>query len=1233
MSDDVVITVRVNNATGPGITSVNQTINRLSRSARDSDGAFKDWKATLLSLAPAAVPVAASLAPIAAHAGAAGVAVAAFGAAVIPQIANLKSAADAQDKYTQAVTKYGAGSKQAAQAQVAVADTLAGMPAATQRAAAGYSNLRDQFKNFSDSTAKFTMVPVEHSFAILGAVLPKLKPMVEGTSTQLDRLMKVAGGAVNTAGFDALSKKFSDFANNSLRSATDGAIHFIRVMSEGNAKGPLTEFMAYAKAQGPAVRDLLSNLMRALGNIAKGAAQAGPGMLSLVNAFAKLVAAAPPQLIGNLMQVYAAFKLIKLGGAGLGTVADGVKALSRKIVELRAVSVAAGGGLTGLKAAFLSLGAAAKATVVLTVLAGLALAAYKLSSSSKEARVSVDELAKSIEDGLTKGKISSSVLDDLRKAQQGLVKDTDASASAWDKFVYSFKHGGEAWSSSASSSKAAANDFRDLGKAIGDIAKNKGVDTARQALDLLNKQGYKIPTKYLKDYNSAVADAALESKLTAQSMGVFGQAAQDTTAKLQAQKNSADALRQSILALNDVNRSAYDAQIGFEQAVDDLSAAFKKNGATLNLHTQAGRDNAKAMSEAAKSQDELIASGVAAGDSLASMVKKSGELRTEMLKLATQAFDGNKKKAQEYVNTLLGTPKDIKTLVELERKDAIKGLKDVQTAIAKTPNAKSITVDTLNGAAIKALEAVGLKVKRLPNGKVNISAGGKALGTIGAVAAALRALNGRTAVTYIKTVRIGGTYGNKQVPLSAHGGLLRRASGGSVSEMQHFDQGGYIQGPGSGTSDSILATFASGAMSRVSNSEYVVQASAVRKYGVGILDALNQGRLKVPGRAKGGLSQSAKDARKELDRSFGISYFGRQAGYHRTPFEHALGAPTDINALVDSLNQAAGKIKAAFSGKTESNLLKHLNSVGRALISQEKQLNKVTASLSSAKDKLNSLKDASSQLASSVKGNLISSANITKNQSGGPVTLASVKAGLKISKDKVTAFASALKALKAKGFSASIIQQVAEAGIDGGGLETAGALLQASSSEVKTINSTQAQIESAAGSAGKTTASAVYDAAIKAQTAVVDRLTKQQEKLEKSMASLAKSMEKLIQKALGHKAAGGIVGAAASGGLRGGLTMVGEHGFELLDLPAGARVWSNPDSRRKLAAGQPPWASMLTAPRRAGSAAVPVAVPGGTDRPIVLHVSLGGREFGQLWIDVGRKEVKTRGGLTAALGS
>jgi hypothetical protein len=47
---------------------------------------------------------------------------------------------------------------------------------------------------------------------------------------------------------------------------------------------------------------------------------------------------------------------------------------------------------------------------------------------------------------------------------------------------------------------------------------------------------------------------------------------------------------------------------------------------------------------------------------------------------------------------------------------------------------------------------------------------------------------------------------------------------------------------------------------------------------------------------------------------------------------------------------------------------------------------------------------------------------------------------------------------------------------------------------------------------------------------------------------------------------GGVVGQAASGGGRSGLTMVGERGPELLSLPPGSRVRSNSDSRRMTSA-------------------------------------------------------------------
>jgi hypothetical protein len=72
---------------------------------------------------------------------------------------------------------------------------------------------------------------------------------------------------------------------------------------------------------------------------------------------------------------------------------------------------------------------------------------------------------------------------------------------------------------------------------------------------------------------------------------------------------------------------------------------------------------------------------------------------------------------------------------------------------------------------------------------------------------------------------------------------LGGTSGLSRISAAGFASGGFVSGPGSATSDSIPA--------RLSNGEFVMQASAVRKYGVGFMQALNNGQGPVR-RASGG---------------------------------------------------------------------------------------------------------------------------------------------------------------------------------------------------------------------------------------------------------------------------------------------------------------------------------------------------------------------------------------------
>jgi hypothetical protein len=77
----------------------------------------------------------------------------------------------------------------------------------------------------------------------------------------------------------------------------------------------------------------------------------------------------------------------------------------------------------------------------------------------------------------------------------------------------------------------------------------------------------------------------------------------------------------------------------------------------------------------------------------------------------------------------------------------------------------------------------------------------------------------------------------------AFGGGGGESDGKSNKDARKFARGGMIRGPGTGTSDSIIA--------RVSAGEYIVRAKAVRRLGLRTLNAINAGRL--PGFAAGGL--------------------------------------------------------------------------------------------------------------------------------------------------------------------------------------------------------------------------------------------------------------------------------------------------------------------------------------------------------------------------------------------
>lgn len=1120
--------------------------NRVPRSgSSEGGGGGGGLMAALLPFAPALVPVAAEATAVAAAAGAATVAVGAFGVAVKSQLSSLSAAADAQSKYTAAVDKYGAHSTQAAAAQQHLSETLAGMPAATRQAAAAFLNLKSDFTSWSNSLAKFTMAPVTQGIGVLDALLPKLSPLVKDTAGQFTRLTTMLAGGINSGAFDGLMARFTKFASGAVKDAVDGVTHFARVLSQGGGSGALGEFMTYAKANAPLVKETLKNLAEAVLNILRAASQAGPGMLTLVNTFAKLVAALPPSVIAALMQVAAAIKLIKLAGVGLGTVTGGIQSLGARLTALRAASAGAGGGLAGLRAAFLSLGTAARATVIVAAIAAVVVGVSKLASLGQKAPPDIDKLTNSLGRLGATGQVKGEALEAFGKNLAGLRDSVKSfvAPSVLDNIQQGIIKVVTLGNVDSTPVKEAKDNLNAVDKALANLVQGGHADLASAALEKLKaayaKGGHDVNnfTKNLSEYKKAVDDAKFADELAAQSQGVFGEQALAVQRKLNAQKQAVQGLQQAILDLNDANRAALDAESAYQQAIDDATAAIKGHRNALSYSNGELDLGSKKSREAYGALSQLAASAEAA---------------------ATATFQQTG--SQDKANKVL-----IDAHAQLVRVGRQMGLSSTEA------NRLANTLDNINDPKIKItlytqqamsdLAAAKRKVDSFPK-----SARTKANFAYQQALSDLRYYQHQVDMLHGKTVQV-----------RINGVMTGVNAAQYYSQGPHKARGGLINGPGTGTSDSVPAMLSDG--------EYVVNAAATKR-NRRLLEAINSDQ--VQHFARGGLTKAQQQAERaaqgQLSGSFGISAFGRMAGYQRTPFEHELAVPADINALVQSLNGFRGEIKAAFHGRTESSLLRQLERAGRSLINYDKQLTKVTSSLTSAKTRLDDLKNSAAQLKSSVASSIMQGANVVTQapQEGFALRGVDVVNNMNAQLQKASAFSAQLQQLKKRGLSADLLEQIASAGVDQGGA-TAAALAGASDAQIKQLNGMQSQLKKSANAAGSAVSDAMYGAGIKAAEGLVKGLEKKQKAIEAAMLRIAKSMEKAIKHALKIKSPSQVMadlGDFTALGLAHGIQRSSKHAV------IAARGMAMSVQQGAALTGRPTWAGVPMAGAHGGSVVV-----------------------------------------------
>lgn len=781
------------------MTTMTFTLDGRDRLSRVMDGAGDSAGklSKALALVGSALPAAAALAPLIAGTGAAAVAVAAYGVAIGPQVAAMGKAVSAEKKYQDAVEVSGRGSKEAAEASIEYSRQMAKLPPATQEAAASLMVFKDEYKDWSDALAGDTMGPFVKGLALASAALPGLTPLVQGASRELDRFMTIIGGTMATPGFDRVSDKFADFATISLRKANDGLVSLLRAADGGFGEG-LEEFLDYAREQAPFVGEAFKNIGDALGNLILAAGDTGVGVLQLANAFAVVVASLPPGFLTLLMQTAIAIKAISIAIAAVKLAAGGMLIVRTQIAAAGTAALGSATAMGSLRLAFMAMSLAARTAVAATGIGLLVIGLMKLSDAGKKTPPNVEKLTTSLAKLGDSGKLSGEGLRVLGKdfgklhdAAQTLAEPSNTQKIEAFFDVFSSGGGPEA--------KEAAKVVKSVDEALTSLVQGGKADLAALALKNFTKG---MDSTQLAEFNgrldkykAALADAKFEADLAAQAQGLFGNAAQAAQAKLAAQQASTDGLAQSINALSNAVLMARGGIRGMEAAMDAASAAVKKNGQTLDESTAKGRANNQALDDLAGATMKAAESARANGASWATVNGIYDQGKTKLI-ASMMAMGKTRGEAKKLADQILQTP-DKTAKLKGNMEDLEAKLKSAKAKLRSVPDSRKASVR----ANINDLEA---KIKQARN--------------------KLAGLDGKTAYTYVRTI-----YSPKGH--AGPGGIPNFAAGGPVG----FPSGGPVRGPGTGTSDSILA--------RLSNGEYVIPAEQVDEYGQPFFDALRNGKL------------------------------------------------------------------------------------------------------------------------------------------------------------------------------------------------------------------------------------------------------------------------------------------------------------------------------------------------------------------------------------------------------
>ncbi|MFD8949468.1 phage tail tape measure protein [Streptomyces xanthophaeus] len=537
---------------------------------------------------------------------------------------------------------------------------------------------------------------------------------------------------------------------------------------------------------------------------------------------------------------------VMAGLAGvLGFVGTGLLLMLPRIMAVRAELVALGVTAVRVRTAMLAFGTL---SVAIAGIAAISWGVEKLTERFRQAPPDIAKMTNAMTDFAMKGKATGELsktfgenLDGIGEAAARL-----AHPGTLDRVgdaLYTITHFG----SDDEGLVRARDQMKALDGALSSLVQSGNADLAAKgfARMAVEAEAQGTSTAKLKtllpQYSSALTAADTATKLAAGSQKQLGDATSITADQIEDTRTEAEKLKDALSALNGVAISAAEKEIAFRSSLQGLTEAVKENGHSLDVTTEKGRNVKGAFLDAAQA---AMAHAQAVTEQSGTIEAGNAVLEQDIavLKRQMQQAGFSTKAVEELIGKYAQMPVSVTTEIKADTDKAVSDLQNVQAEIRNTKG-KSVTIDALTAQAEKNLRDLGFNVQRLPDGRVTVHI------PTGPPSDAISSIQGRINSITGKTVGVGvylrATASDQDangipdlIQSRRDGGLVGYATGGHI---QGYPTGGPVRGPGSATSDSILA--------RISNGEYVINAAAVRKHGLDAMNQINAGFMPAQGYA------------------------------------------------------------------------------------------------------------------------------------------------------------------------------------------------------------------------------------------------------------------------------------------------------------------------------------------------------------------------------------------------